>query len=83
MSKFQLKPGIGNLFPNRKKEKPSQPDHNGVLIADQDYKAGDEIKLSGWTKESSYGQFISISVNNYKKEQYPKPVIEDENSVPF
>lgn len=83
MSKFVLKPGGGNLFPNKDKKKPSLPDHNGTLLLDRDYKAGEEIKLSGWDKRSAYGSFISLSVNNYKKEQYPKPVIEDENSVPF
>lgn len=83
MSKFEQKPGSGVLFTNNKKEKPGQPDFTGTLTLDQDYKAGEQIKLSGWRKESAYGGLTSLSINNYKKEQYPKPAIEDENSVPF
>lgn len=76
------RPGQGNLLMN-KKTKDSQPDYYGSLRLDHDYKAGETIRLSAWKKASTYGHLISISINNWKKDMEDKPVVKDDNEVPF
>lgn len=76
------RPGQGNLLMN-KKTNDKQPDYYGSLTLDHDYRAGETIRLSAWKKASPYGHLISLSVNNYKKDMDPKPVVKDDNEVPF
>ena len=80
--KREQKPGQGVLFINMGKQG-MQPDYKGTLTLDQDYKAGEQIQISAWKKDTSAGHLISMSVNNYKKDQYPKRVVIDDNEVPF
>jgi hypothetical protein len=68
MSTFIHKPGTGSLFKNDTKTKELQPDFTGKIIISNDCKEGDEIKLSGWIKQSSKGNFLSLSVNTYQPE---------------
>ena len=56
-------------------------------MLDQDYKAGDEIKLSAWNNLEKW-ESISVKVNNWKpdgqqQQAYPRPVSRDDNEVPF
>jgi hypothetical protein len=78
----EQRPGQGVLFINIAKQG-AQPDYKGTLTLDQDYRAGEQIQISGWKKDTKLNHLISLSVNNYKKEQYPKPVVKDDNEVPF
>lgn len=79
MSKYEQAPGRGVLL-SKEKQHEKAPDYKGTLTLDQDYKAGDQIKLSAWTKQSRVGQLISIAVDNWKpsgeqanKVDYDKP----------
>ena len=66
MNKFIHKPGNGSLFQNQNKFKDNYPDYTGKIIVSKAYKAGDEIKLAAWKRESSKGTFLSLSENNYE-----------------
>ena len=68
MTTFIHKPGTGSLFKNENKTKDLQPDFTGKIIISKDCKEGDEIKLSGWIKQSSKGNFLSLSINTYQPE---------------
>ena len=78
------KPGYGSLRTNQYKDKPTKPDYTGFVLLTQDYKAGDEIKLSAWKNDYNG---INLQENTYKKPDngtYPKPVTNlDDNEVPF
>ena len=75
MNKFTHKPGSGSLFQNQYKNKDAHPDYTGKILISRDYKAGDEIKLAAWKKESTKGTFLSLSENTYE----PQVI---ENSIP-
>ncbi len=66
MNQFQHKPGSGSLFQNQYKNKDTQPDYTGKILISRDYKAGDEIKLAAWKRESTKGTFFSLSENTYE-----------------
>ena len=81
--------GKGIYSPQKNKQKPTQPDWKGQIMHN-----GEIIKISGWIKQSQYGEFHSIAVDkwvpdpNYKKpseQQYPKEVNSgyDDSEVPF
>lgn len=82
-SKFEQREGQGVLFVNTKKKTPNHPDYTGSFKCDRDYRKGEEVPFSVWRKETKYNHLLSMRVNNYKKEEYPKPVVADENEVPF
>lgn len=76
-------PNSGKLSPNKYKDAMNKPDMVGdivmqrsalqTLLSEHD---GDEIviKLSAWKRSGQYGEFLSISWNNYKKrEETPAP----------
>jgi hypothetical protein len=80
-------PGKGTLRIDKYKKHPQGPDLKGTLVLDQDYKAGDEIKLSAWNNLEKW-ESISVKVNNWKpdgqqQQAYPRPVSRDDNEVPF
>ena len=66
MNKFIHKQGSGSLFQNQYKNKDTHPDYTGKILISRDYKAGDEIKLSAWKRESTKGTFLSLSENTYE-----------------
>jgi hypothetical protein len=89
-------PNSGKLSPNRYKQgDPKKPDMVGeinmqrsALKALMDEHNGDEIviKLSAWNRQGNYGEFLSISWNNYKKkEEAPaqQQLPADDGDVPF
>lgn len=82
MTKQQQREGTGVFFVNEKTSE-RQPDYKGTFTVDRDYKKGEQIKFSAWKKPTPRNHLISFVVNNYKAEQYPKPVANDENEVPF
>ena len=72
-------PNSGKLSSNRYKDgDPRKPDFVGeIVMTRQTLKQhmeehdGDDIviKLSGWNRQGSYGEFISVSWNSYKKKE--------------
>jgi hypothetical protein len=89
-------PNSGKLSPNRYKQgDPKKPDMVGeinmqrsALKSLMDEHSGDEIviKLSAWNRQGNYGEFLSVSWNNYKKkEEAPaqQQLPADDGDVPF
>ena len=82
--------GKGVLFQNDRKTSEKSPDWKGTLLLSEDYKAGQTLKISGWTKQTPKGSLISLSEDNWKppaqsNEQYPKEVAnkKDDGEIPF
>ena len=69
----ERKPGTGVLLSkDRKHEK--APDYGGELKLDRDYRAGETIKLAGWSKTGARNMpLISISIDNWQKDPNWKP----------
>ena len=79
--------GKGVLFGNNDKKHEKAPDWKGTILLSEDYKAGQTLKIAGWTKNTPKGQLISLSEDNWKPQntqQYPREVnrVED-GEVPF
>ena len=66
-------PGKGVLFMNEKKVKDSHPDWKGFVIATKDYKPGDKVKLTAWTKQTARGQLISLAEDTWVPDPNWKP----------
>ena len=81
MSKFEQKPGTGALMSKEKRTEKS-PDFKGNLILDRDYKAGEEVKLSAWQKQSRMGPLISLSVDNWKPDPEYKNKVDYDQQQP-
>ncbi|MEI8296258.1 MAG: hypothetical protein WCG04_07050, partial [Alphaproteobacteria bacterium] len=78
--------GKGVLFMNEKRTSDKSPDWKGTILLSEDYKAGQVVKLAGWTKNTPKGQLISLSEDNWKPPTqnagtYPREV--NDNDVPF
>ena len=70
--------GKGVFFQQKNKKNPKAPDWKGQIL----YK-GETIRLAAWTKNSSYGELLSIVVEQPKDgQQYPKEVKRDDD-CPF
>lgn len=79
MNKFIHKPGSGSLFQNQYKNTDAHPDFTGKIFISRDYKAGDEIKLAAWKKESTKGTFLSLSENTYEPQALEKFISRSEH----
>jgi hypothetical protein len=79
MNKFIHKPGSGSLFQNQYKNKDAHPDYTGKILISKDYKAGDEIKLAAWKKESTKGTFLSLSENTYEPQAIENSISRSEH----
>ena len=78
--------GKGVLFNNYPKTHEKAPDWKGTLLLSEDYKAGQTLKIAGWTKNTPKGQLISLSEDTWKPknpQQYPKEVNANDGEVPF
>ena len=79
--------GKGVLFGNADKKHEKAPDWKGTMLLSEDYKAGQTLKIAGWTKNTPKGQLISLSEDNWKPQNtgvYPKEVNRsNDNEVPF
>lgn len=70
---YQERPGRGTLHAEVKKS-PTSPDWRGYLILDQDYKAGDKIKLAAWMKTIGHDtNVVSLGIDNWKPDPNWKP----------
>ena len=58
-------PGKGVIFQNSKKTTERHPDWKGQLLITKDYKVGDTVKFTGWTKQSAVGQLIAIAEDTF------------------
>jgi hypothetical protein len=77
-------PGKGVLFMNEKKVKDSHPDWKGFVIATKDYKPGDKVKLTAWTKQTARGQLISLAEDTWQPDPNwvpPQPISGKPNMV--
>lgn len=73
--------GKGIFAPNTRKTNPNAPDWKGQIMVN-----GEIVKFSGWIKRSSYGEFLSLSVDKpmVEPQQYPKEVNNTwDGDVPF
>lgn len=70
--KYQPVEGKGRLKRNFKKEDGDKRPH---LLGEMMYK-GEVITFGVWERESDYGKYYTISINdpNWKDKQYPKEV---------
>jgi hypothetical protein len=91
MADYKGVPGKGALFTNDNPKTEKSPKWKGTIVADEDIKAGQTIKLAAWEKVAKNGNiFISLSIDNFKpgegnviypKEEKRKASFDDE--VPF
>ena len=91
MAEYKGIPGKGALFTNDNPKTEKSPKWKGTIVADEDIKAGQTIKLAAWEKIAKNGNvFISLSIDNfrpgegnviYPKEEKRKASFDDE--VPF
>ena len=76
---YERPPGTGALFSQTKPEGGRGPDWKGDILLEQDYKAGDTLKIAGWIKHTNKGALISIKEDtwkpdpNYKSNKQPVP----------
>jgi hypothetical protein len=85
-SNYKNGPGQGSFFPNKNKKHEKAPDWDGYIICDQDYKAGEQIKIAGWVKRGTWGELFSLKINNWKPGDMPAPareVMRSDEDVPF
>ena len=85
------KPGFGIAFKNKDKKHEKGPDWEAVIVLDEDYPAGKELKLGFWNRQGPSGMFLSIKIDNFKpgprKENAeifrPKEVSAFDEDIPF
>jgi hypothetical protein len=80
---YELKDGQGSLFMNDKGGNEKRPDRRGELNI-----GGVIYKLSGWLKDGSKGQWLSLKAEVKEttapaEQQRTAPAIDDDSSVPF
>lgn len=85
---FQHKPGTGSISARGEKQNDKAPDYKGEIVLDQDYKAGDTVKLNGWINQYQWGTRVGLRIDNwkpdpnYKKPEYPREV-RGKDEIPF
>jgi hypothetical protein len=85
------KPGTGSISARGEKQHEKSPDYKGEIVLDQDYKAGETLKLNGWMNQYSWGTRIGLRIDNWKpdpnyKKGEPREVRsrdEIDSEVPF
>jgi hypothetical protein len=81
---YERRDGTGVVYPQTNKKNPKAPDWKGEVKIE-----GQLIKISGWWRQSQYGQFITLAIDtgayNKATEKYPKEVKndDDDSDVPF
>ena len=77
MADFKGVPGKGSLFKNDNPKTEKSPKWKGMIVAVEDIKAGETIKLAAWDKFTKDGNaYISLSIDNFRPGEgnvtYPK-----------
>jgi hypothetical protein len=78
--------GKGVLFGNADKKHEKAPDWKGTLLLSEDFKAGQTLKIAGWTKNTPKGQLISLSEDTWKPQtpqQNTRETNANDGEVPF
>jgi hypothetical protein len=73
-------PGKGYLNINKTKQG-QQPDFKGHILLSRSYKEGDTFYFGAWN--NNFGGFNLTESKPVNKQEYPRPVIRDDNEVPF
>jgi hypothetical protein len=87
-STYVHKPGTGSISARGEKPNEKSPDYKGEIVLDQDYKAGETIKLNGWMNQYAWGTRIGLRIDNwkpdpnYKRPEYPREV-QSKDEIPF
>lgn len=82
--KYEPKPGDGALFKNKERDKDTQPNATGYLIAHRDIRAGEKVRLAAWTRDGRDNEkFQTLRVSDYKKREDAPPPPADDDDVPF
>jgi len=84
-------PGYGIAFKNEHKKHEKAPDWEGLLVLDEDYPKGKELKIGFWNRHGANGLFLSLKIDNFKPgprkenaETYkPKEISAFDDDVPF
>jgi len=71
-------PGAGIGFKVKDKKHERAPDWDAVIVLDEDYKAGQTVKIAMWNRQGQSGMFLSMKIDNYK----PKPKTDAETFKP-
>lgn len=67
--RYEYKPGSGAIFQHSMKSSERSPDWGGEIRLDQDYKAGDTIRLSLWQKSPTR---MSIGIKHPRPPSEPR-----------
>lgn len=66
---YEQRNNSGSLFKNERKEKETHPDRTGTALID-----GVAYYVSGWIKQGSKGQFLSLAFKRKDQEQREAPI---------
>src|SRR5262245_45127492 len=70
--------GVGALFKNDRKEKPSQPDYRGDITI-----LGEKYLLAGWIKQGKKGKYLSIVARPDEQEREQASQERAGDAIPF
>ena len=75
-------PNSGSISKNDKGDNPKRPDYKGAAEVD-----GVQYWIAAWVKDGDKGKFLSLSFDPKEKKgekpQQEKPVVDDNDSIPF
>lgn len=80
---YQEKPGDGTLFKNTKGDGDKSPSMTGYITAHRDIKAGEKVRLAGWTKGGANGKDKFLSLKMSDDRQAPEPAQRQQTVDPF
>ena len=78
MSDYKHKNGTGSLFFNEKKHD-KQPDLRGTIVTPD----GQEFKISAWKRAGNKGEYFSVAIDQYEKQQTEPASSTGGNNLPF
>jgi len=83
MNPYQQKPNTGNLFKNKNKKTPNQPDMDGTYMTEN----GVIRRIAAWAKEGKNGRFLSFVMSDMDQPRSTEtpvpPPTANEDGLPF
>lgn len=76
MSEQEWKPGTGRMFfvPHDQRKSDKQPDFDGYLILNNDYKAGEKLKIGAYEKTAKNGnKYFVLREDDWAKRRQGQP----------